>query len=48
MKITKVIREYMEEVLNAKRNEANKKACANYDARRKACIHSRLLSEIHV
>lgn len=38
MKITKVIREYMEEVLNAKRNEANKKACADYDARRKACI----------
>lgn len=37
MKITKVIREYMEEVLNAKRNEANKKACADYDARRKAC-----------
>lgn len=38
MKITQVIREYMEEVLNAKRNEANKKACADYDARRKACI----------
>lgn len=38
MKITKVIREYMEEVLNAKRNKANKKACADYDARRKACI----------
>lgn len=38
MKITKVIREYMEEVLNAKRNEANKEARADYDARRKACI----------
>lgn len=38
MKITKVIREYMEEVLNTKRNEANKKARADYDARRKACI----------
>lgn len=38
MKITKVIREYMEDVLNAKRNEANKEARADYDARRKACI----------
>ena len=38
MKITKVIREYMEEVLNAKRNEVNKEARADYDARRKACI----------
>lgn len=38
MKMTKVIREYMEEVLNAKRNEANKEARADYDARRKACI----------
>lgn len=38
MKITKVIREYMGEVLNAKRNEANKEARADYDARRKACI----------
>lgn len=38
MKITKVIREYMEEVLNTKRNEANKEARADYDARRKACI----------
>lgn len=38
MKITKVIREYMEEVLNAKRLEANKNARADYDARRKACI----------
>lgn len=38
MKMTKVIREYMEEVLNAKRNEANKETRADYDARRKACI----------
>lgn len=38
MKMTKVIREYMEETLSAKRLEANKKTRANYDARRKACI----------
>lgn len=38
MKITKVIREYMEDVLNAKRCEANEKTRADYDARRKACI----------
>ena len=38
MKMTKVIREYMEETLSAKRLEANKKARADYDARRKACI----------
>lgn len=38
MKITKVIREYMEETLSAKRIEANKEARADYDARRKACI----------
>ena len=38
MKITKVIREYMEETLSAKRVEMNKKARADYDARRKACI----------
>ena len=38
MKITKVIREYMEEVLDTKRHEADKKARADYDARRKACI----------
>ena len=38
MKITKVIREYMEETLSAKRLEANKKGRANYDARRKACL----------
>ena len=38
MKITKVIREYMEETLSAKRLEVNKEARANYDARRKACI----------
>ena len=38
MKMTKVIREYMEETLSAKRLEANKKARADYDARHKACI----------
>ena len=38
MKMTKVIREYMEETLSAKRVEVNKEARADYDARRKACI----------
>ena len=38
MKITKVIREFMEETLSAKRLEANNKARADYDARRNACI----------
>lgn len=38
MKMTKIIREYMEETLSAKRLEANKKSSADYDARRKACI----------
>ena len=38
MKMSKVIREYMEETLSAKRLEANKKSRADYDARRKACI----------
>ena len=38
MKITKVIREFMEETLSAKRIEADKKARADYDARRKACL----------
>ena len=38
MKMTKVIREYMEETLSAKRVEMNKEARADYDARRKACI----------
>ena len=38
MKMTKVIREYMEETLSAKRLEMNKEARADYDARRKACI----------
>ena len=38
MKMTKVIREYMEETLSAKRLEVNKEARAEYDARRKACI----------
>lgn len=38
MKMTKVIREYMEETLSAKRLEMNKEARADYDARRNACI----------
>lgn len=38
MKMTKVIREYMDETLSAKRLEVNKEARADYDARRKACI----------
>ena len=38
MKMTKIIREYMEETLSAKRLEENKKSRADYDARRKACI----------
>ena len=38
MKMTKVIREYMEETLSAKRLEVNKKSRADYDARRQACI----------
>ena len=38
MKMTKIIREYMEETLSAKRLEMNKKARADYDARRQACI----------
>ena len=38
MKMTKVIREYMEETLSAKRLEVNKEARADYDARRNACI----------
>ena len=38
MKMTKIIREYMEETLSAKRLEMNKKARADYDARRNACI----------
>ena len=38
MKMNKVIREYMEETLSAKRLEANKKARADYNARCKACI----------
>ena len=38
MKMNKVIREYMEETLSAKRLEVNKEARADYDARRKACI----------
>lgn len=38
MKITKIIREFMEETLSEKRVAANKEARADYDARRKACI----------
>ena len=38
MKMTKVIREYMEDTLTAKLLKANKKARADYDARREACI----------
>ena len=38
MKMNKVIREYMEETLSAKRLEANKKARADYNARCKACV----------
>lgn len=38
MKITKTIREFMEETLSEKRAAANKEARADYDARRKACI----------
>lgn len=38
MKMTKVIREYMEETLSAKRLEVNKEARADYDTRRQACI----------
>lgn len=38
MKITKIIREFMEETLSEKRVAANKAARADYDARRKACM----------
>ena len=38
MKMNKVIREYMDEILSAKRVEMNKKARADYDARRNACL----------
>ena len=37
MRITKVIREYMEEVLTKKRLEANKNERAVYDTRREKC-----------
>lgn len=37
MRITKVIRDYMEEVLSKKRLEANNKEKAEYDARREEC-----------
>ena len=48
MRITKVVREHMEEVLSAKRLEANKKERAEYEARRKDCTTelSRLLDSI--
>ena len=38
MKITKIIREFMEETLSEKLVAANKAARADYDARRKACM----------
>lgn len=38
MKITKIIREFMEETLSEKRVAANKAARADYDARRNACV----------
>ena len=38
MKMTKVIREYMKEILFAKCLKANKETRADYDARREACI----------
>ena len=37
MRITKVVREHMEQVIGAKRLEANKKERAEYEARRKNC-----------
>lgn len=48
MRITKVVREHMEEVLNAKRSEANKKERAEYEARRQGCQEElgRLLNSI--
>lgn len=38
MRITKVIREFMEEQLSEKRLAANKAARAEYEGKRKACI----------
>lgn len=38
MRITKVIREYMNDTLNEKMAAVNKEARAYYDARRNACI----------
>ena len=38
MKMTKVIREYMNETLSKKRLAVDKEARADYDARRMACI----------
>lgn len=37
MRITKVVREHMEQVIGAKRLEANKEERAEYEARRKNC-----------
>lgn len=44
MKITKIIREFMEETLSEKRVAANKAARADYDARRKACKEGLLMT----
>lgn len=48
MRITKVVREHMEEVLNAKRSEANKEERAEYEARREKCRKEleRILNDI--
>lgn len=37
MRITKVVREHMVQVIGAKRLEANKKERTEYEARRKSC-----------
>ena len=49
MRITKVIRDYMEEVLTKKRLEANSKERAGYAARAKECEEElqKLLDTIH-
>ena len=49
MRITKVIREYMEDVLTKKRLEANNNERAEYDARREECKEElqKLLNTIH-
>ena len=38
MKMTKIIREYMDETLSVKRRKVDKEARADYDARREACV----------